>query len=400
MLDNTWRHLGAMMLGAALALPLAAMAQQKGTAGESPAQKSAQEPVQTAHPVPKGGDLKLLDEAARNGQDAPVTPHPMREGQKPKEPLVRPAPVQGSTAVPGWNNPPAWGSISESRQYASIPGVDRSQLIQGDGRRWREFRNGPLTNYGGWLFGIVFLAIMVFYLVMGPVKLKHPPTGRLIERFNAVERTAHWTTAISFVLLALTGVIMLWGKHIILPWLGYSGFSTLTVFGKNLHNFVGPLFIFSILVTFLIFVRDNLFRRIDWTWIAHFGGMYSAKEIPSGRFNGLEKVWFWGGLTLLGLVMAVTGLILDFPNWDQSRQLMQLANVVHDIAAVLFIAASFGHVYIGTIGMQGAYRAMREGYVDEEWAREHHSIWYDEVRAGKRPEKILGGTAVPAAGDD
>jgi formate dehydrogenase subunit gamma len=400
MIDKASRRLGAFMLGAALALPLASLAQDKGQAGQSAAQKTAQEPVQSAHPVPQGGDLKLLDQAAVNGKDAPTTPNPAKEGQKPQAPAVRPAPVQGSTAVPGWNNPPAWDSISQSRQYASIPGVDRSQLIQSQGRQWREFRNGPLTNYGGWLFGIVFLAIMLFYFVKGTIGLKNPPTGRLIERFNAVERTAHWTTAISFVLLALTGVIMLWGKHIILPWLGYSGFSTLTVFGKNLHNFVGPLFIFSILVTFLIFVRDNLFRRIDWTWIAHFGGMYSAKEIPSGRFNGLEKVWFWGGLTLLGLVMAVTGLILDFPNWDQSRQLMQLANVVHDIAAVLFIAASFGHVYIGTIGMQGAYRAMREGYVDEEWAREHHSIWYDEVRAGKRPEKILGGTAVPAAGDD
>jgi len=400
MLDNTWRPLGAFVLGAALALPLAALAQDKGQSGQSAAQKTAQEPVQSAHPVPQGGDLKMLDEAARNGKDAPVTPNPAKEGQKPQAPAVRPAPVQGSTAVPGWNNPPHWDSISQSRQYASIPGVDRSQLIQSQGREWREFRNQKLTIYGGWLIGIVFLAIMLFYFVKGTIRLKHPPTGRLIERFNAVERASHWTMAISFVLLALTGVIMLWGKYIILPWLGYGAFAWLTVLGKNVHNFIGPLFIFAILVSFLIFVRDNLVHRIDITWIAHMGGMYSGKEIPSGRFNGLEKVWFWGGMTLLGLVMAASGLVLDFPNWDQSRQLMQLANVVHDIAAVLFISAAFGHVYMGTIGMEGAYRAMREGYVDEEWAREHHSLWYDDVRQGKRPEKIVTGTAVPAAGDD
>lgn len=381
MFAKTVRHLGALITGVALAWPLAA---------------SAQAPS----PAPSQAPAQAFDQAARDGSAPPTTAQPQKQGQKPQAPELRPAPVQGSTAIPGWNNPPQWGSISETRQYASLPGVDTNRLIQAEGRRWRAFRNGPLTVYGGWFIGIVFLAIMLFYFVKGSIKLRNPPTGRLIERFNAVERASHWTMAISFVLLALTGVIMLWGKYIILPWLGYSGFSWLTIVGKNVHNFVGPLFIFSILVSFLIFVRDNLLRSWDWKWMASFGGMFSGHEVPSGRFNGLEKVWFWGGMTLLGLVMAVTGLILDFPNWDQSRQIMQLANVVHDVAAVLFIAAAFGHVYMGTIGMEGAYRAMRDGYVDEEWAREHHSIWYDEVRQGKRPEKIVTGTAVPAAGDD
>ncbi|HZZ92819.1 MAG TPA: formate dehydrogenase subunit gamma [Usitatibacter sp.] len=375
---RTLRHLGAMILGALLALPLAALSQQ---------------PAQSPPPV------KAFDMPARDGSDAPKSGGE-KDAQKPRPPQLAPAPVQGSTAVPGWNKPPEWGSISETRQYASLPGIDTNRLIQRQGREWRAFRNGPLTFYGGWLIGIVFFAIMLFYFVKGSIKLKHAPTGRLIERFNAVERAAHWTMAISFVFLALTGAIMLWGKYIILPWLGYSGFSWLTIVGKNLHNFVGPLFIFALLVSFLIFVRDNVITRVDWAWMSHMGGMFSGKEVPSGRFNGLEKVWFWGGLTLLGLVMAATGLILDFPNWDQSRQIMQLANVVHDISAVLFISAALGHAYMGTIGMEGAYRAMRDGYVDEEWAREHHSLWYDEVRQGKRPEKIVTGRAMPAAGDD
>ena len=385
-LQTTMRRLGALLLGAALAFPLFSLAQD----AKAPPDVAARQSPET----------RVHDDSARGGKPPPETPNPAKEGQRPRMPALQPAPVQGSTAVPGWNNPPNWGSVSETRQYASIPGVDRANLIQSEGRQWRAFRNGPLTVYGGWLIGIVFLAIMLFYLVKGSIKLKHPPTGRLIERFNAVECTAHWTMAICFVVLALTGVILLWGKYIILPWLGYSGFSWLTILGKNLHNFVGPLFIFAILVSFLIFVRDNLLTRIDWTWIAHFGGMFSSKEVPSGRFNGLEKMWFWGGMTLLGLIMGATGLILDFPNWDQSRQLMQLANVVHGIAAVLFISAAFGHVYMGTIGMDGAYRAMRDGYVDEEWAREHHVLWYEDVREGKRPEKIMTGGAVPAAGDD
>jgi formate dehydrogenase subunit gamma len=380
------RRFGALMVGAALLLPLAAGAQAQGAA-------------QTAKP-PAQGDLKVFDDPARGQKEAPTTPNVAKEGQKPKAPQIAPAATPGSTAVPGWNNPPQWGGVSESRQYASIPGVDRAQLIQGAGRQWRAFRNGPLTQYGGWVIGIVFLAIMLFYFIKGSIKLRAAPTGRLIERFNAVERASHWTMAISFVVLALSGIVMLWGKYLVLPWLGYGAFSWLTIVLKNVHNFVGPLFIFSILISFLVFVRDNLLRSLDFKWIATFGGMFSGHEVPSGRFNGMEKMWFWGGMVLLGTIMAVTGLILDFPNWDQSRQMMQYANIVHDIAAVLFISAGLGHIYMGTIGMQGAYRAMRDGYVDEEWAREHHVLWYEEVKQGRRPEKIMPGGALPAAGDD
>src|SRR5206468_1035111 len=199
---------------------------------------------------------------------------------------------------------------------ASIPGVDRAQLIQGAGRQWRAFRNGPLTQYGGWVIGLVFLAIMLFYFVKGSIKLRAAPTGRLIERFNAVERASHWTMAVSFVVLALSGIVMLWGKYIVLPWLGYGGFSWLTVISKNLHNFVGPLFIFSILVSFLVFVRDNLLNRLDFKWIATFGGMLSGHEVPPARFDAMENVWFWAGMVLLRGAVGVTGLILDVPDWD------------------------------------------------------------------------------------
>jgi formate dehydrogenase subunit gamma len=367
MFENQARHLGALILGAALALPLSAMAQTSAQPAASPA--------------------------------PPTTAAPQKE-QKPVAPAVAPVPLQGSTAVPGWNNPPAWDGASERPQYASVPGVDTNRLIQGAGREWRAFRNGPVTQYGGWLLVIVAAAILLFYVVKGRIKLHGPPTGRLIERFNAVERTAHWTMAISFVLLALSGVIILWGKYLILPWLGYTGFSWLTIVAKNLHNFVGPLFIFSIVVAFLIFVKDNLIQGRDIKWLTKLGGMLGKEEIPSGRFNGGEKAWFWGGMVLLGTVVSVTGLILDFPNWNQGRQIMQQANVVHAIAAILFIAAAFAHIYMGTIGMEGAYRSMRDGYVDEEWAREHHALWYEEVKQGKRSERIVGADPQPAPGDD
>jgi len=354
---------------------------------------------------------KSKTEMGKDINNPPVTAPTKNAGPKPVEPASTveavkagkpPVPIQGSTAVPGWNVPPDFRATSQERQYASLPGIDTNQLIQAQGRQWREWRNGPITRYGGWLFAFAFLVLLAFFLWRGPIKVHGSPTGRLIERFNAVERTTHWTVAISFVLLALSGVVILWGKHIILPWLGYAGFSWLTILSKNLHNFIGPLFIVSIVVLALLFFKDNLPRAYDIAWMKRLGGMFdkTGGEVPSGRFNAGEKVVYWAGLLGLGALMSVTGLILDFPNWNQGRELMQQANVVHAVAAVFFIAMIMGHAYLGTIGMEGAYKAMRDGYVDEQWAKEHHEIWYQEVKAGKRHERMLPGHVQPAPGDD
>ncbi len=302
-------------------------------------------------------------------------------------------------AAPSTNNPPAWGDVSSKPQYASVPGRETNVLIQAQGHEWRKLRNGPVTTYGGWLLVAVLAVLALFYLVKGPMKLHGQPTGRLIERFNAVERVAHWTMGISFVVLAITGIVILFGKHIILPWLGHSGFAWILTVGKNLHNFVGPLFIFALVVFILLYLKDNFLKPVDFSWLAGFGGMLSGKELPSGRFNGGEKMWFWVGVVILGITVSVTGLILDFPNWNQGREIMQESNLIHAIAAILFMAASLGHIYMGTIGMQGAYAAMRDGFVDETWAKEHHPLWYDDIKAGKRPEKIVSGAAQPATGD-
>ncbi|HEX3061362.1 MAG TPA: formate dehydrogenase subunit gamma [Usitatibacter sp.] len=367
-MQATARSLGALILGAALLLPMAATAQT---------------------PAPP--------------TTAPVSGTKVDEGKPQVSPPTvasPPTPSQGSTAVPGWNNPPkSWEAASEKPQYASIPGRETNVLIQADGRKWRVFHNGPLVTYGGWLVVVVFALLILVYLVMGKIRLAEPPTGRLIERFNAVERTSHWTMATCFVFLALTGAFMLWGKYLVLPWLGYKGFAWTTIAFKTVHNFVGPLFIFSLAVSFLIFVKDNLWRARDTQWMLHVGAMFKHKEVPSGRFNGGEKLWFWGGLVFLGLFVSVTGLILDFPNWNQGREAMQYANEIHAIAAVCFIAGAFIHIYIGTIGMEGAYQGMRRGYVDEEWAREHHLLWYEDVKAGRRPERIAPAGAQPATGD-
>jgi formate dehydrogenase subunit gamma len=194
---------------------------------------------------------------------------------------------------------------------------------------------------------------------------------------------------ISFVILGLTGLVLTFGKHILLPVIGYTLFAWLANLSKNLHNFVGPIFSVALPVFIVMFIRDNLPRAYDVQWVAKFGGMLDKKggHVPSGRFNAGEKALFWILVVILSLILVVTGYILNFPNFDQTRSTMQTANVIHMIAGLLGIAMACFHVYLGTIGMRGAYQAMRTGYVDEAWAKEHHEYWYEEVKGGRSRQK-------------
>jgi formate dehydrogenase subunit gamma len=195
--------------------------------------------------------------------------------------------------------------------------------------------------------------------------------------------------------LGISGLVMFFGKHLLLPIMGYTLFAWLTVLCKNLHNFVGPFFIVATVIFVVLFIRDNLPRAYDLKWFAKSWAYLTGKEhVPSGRFNAGEKVWFWGGVVVLSVVVSWSGLILLFPNFDQTRAVMQEAWIWHAVAALIYIALSLGHIYLGTLGVEGAYQAMRTGYVDEVWAKEHHEIWYNEVKSGRRRE--AAGGAIPA----
>ena len=287
--------------------------------------------------------------------------------------------AQRQVTQPG-NNAPVWREIrSGDPAYTSIKGQETNVLIQPTmklpgqpaltgGEAWRLFRNGVITPIAGWLLAAVVVVIGAFYAWKGPVKVHGQPTGRLIERFTPLHRYVHWVVGISFVILAITGVIILLGKYVLLPVIGYTIFSWLTSLSKNVHNFVGPIFVISLPVFIVLFAKDNLPKAYDLKWFKSAGGMFGGKHVPSGKFNGGEKVWFWTGVVVLSIVVCITGLILLFPNFDQVRAVMILANITHAIAAVLVVAMSMGHIYLGTIGVEGAYRAMRNGYVDESWA--------------------------------
>jgi formate dehydrogenase subunit gamma len=225
-------------------------------------------------------------------------------------------------------------------------------------------------------------------LIKGALKLHDQPTGRLLERFPPVERIVHWTTAVTFLILAVTGLAILFGKHLLVPVIGHSAFGYLMVVGKNVHNFVGPVFALATLAMIVIWARDNVWHNIDAQWISKAGGLLSGEHVPSGRFNFGEKTWFWIGVTILGLIVAASGLFMDFPNFGQGRADMQTANLIHAVSAIVMLVLSFGHIYMGTIGVHGALDSMKTGYVDETWAREHHEVWFNEVKAGRsgRPQ--------------
>lgn len=305
-------------------------------------------------------------------------------------------------AVQPLNNAPVWRDVRSgdvnAYQTTQVRGTETNVLIQSEGQIWREIRNGPITIYGGWLIVVIAVMIGLFYAWKGPIKVHEKPSGRMIERFNAWERIIHWTTAISFVVLALSGIVMLFGKHILLPVFGYTLFSWLSILSKNLHNFVGPLFVICTVLMVITFLRDNLPRAYDWLWIRKAGGLVSGQHVPSGRFNAGEKGWFWVGVTVLGIVVSVTGVILDFPQLvDGARNSMQQANMIHAIAAVIFMTIGLGHIYLGTIGMEGAYESMRNGTVDETWAKEHHEYWYNEVAANRSAQGSAPSAAVASS---
>ena len=365
-----------LMLGGALSVA-AQTAPAVSPAAAPQADKAAAPGVQSANifsiAPDANTDPKYADQ--NNGERNKVQP-----GNN--SPILRQvgAGATGYSSLPASEAPEAGNLIQPFVQY---PG---SKLTTA-GEAWRQVRNNWIIPYGGSLLLIAALAIALFYYGKGTMKLHGQETGRKIERFTPLERAAHWTNAIAFVCLAVSGLVIAWGKFFIQPIIGNALFGWLTYALKNLHNFAGPLFAVSLIIVFVTFLKDNWPSKEDITWLLKGGGMFSGQEVPSHRFNAGEKVVFWLGVLGLGVIVVASGLVLDklIPGLIYERGTMQIANMIHGVATVLMMAMFMGHIYMGTIGMQGAYSAMRTGYVDETWAKEHHELWYDDIKAGKIP---------------
>jgi len=253
-------------------------------------------------------------------------------------------------------------------------------LEQPAGRVWDHFHE--VTLY--WVGAIVILgtlaALAAAYFLLGRLRISAGRSGRKVLRFKAVERFAHWLTAVSFVVLGVTGLNITFGKHVLLPLIGYDAFAAFSEAAKYVHNFTSFAFVLGLVLIVAIFIKDNIPDKTDIEWFRQGGGFIKSKHAPARRFNAGEKLVFWGALGA-GILVSVSGYLLLFPFYVTDIAGMQIAQVVHAVIAVLFVALILGHIYIGTLGMEGAFEAMWTGEVDYNWAKEHHDLWLDDERA-------------------
>jgi len=217
-------------------------------------------------------------------------------------------------------------------------------------------------------------ALAAAYLIIGRLRISKGRSGQKVRRFNAFERFSHWLTAISFVVLGLTGLNITFGKILLLPMIGPEAFSSLSQAAKYVHNFVSASFVIGLVLIVALWIKDNIPQKVDIEWIKQGGGFIKAKHAPSGRFNAGEKLVFWFALGA-GVAVIISGYLLMFPFYVTDIAGMQIAQVVHAVIAVLFVAVIIAHIYIGTLGMEGAFEAMANGDVDLNWAKEHHDLW-------------------------
>ena len=255
-----------------------------------------------------------------------------------------------------------------------IPDTKASVLIQPAGRSWEYFHE-VLLHWGGAivLLGTILL-LGIAYLIIGRVRIAAGRSGQKVLRFKAFERFSHWLTAVSFVVLGLTGLNITFGKIVLLPLIGSDAFSEVSQLAKYAHNFTSFAFVAGLILIGVIFIKDNFPEKVDLEWIKQGGGFIKSKHAPAGRFNPGEKLVFWFSMGA-GIAVSVSGYLLLFPFSVTDIAGMQLAQIVHAVVAVLFVALILGHIYIGTLGMEGAFEAMGTGEVDLNWAKEHHDRW-------------------------
>ena len=259
-------------------------------------------------------------------------------------------------------------------------------LIQPAGRTWDYFHQVVLRWIGAIAIIGTLAALAAAYWILGRLRITEGRSGRKILRFKQFERFAHWLTAVSFVVLAVTGLNITFGKALLLPLIGPDAFSAFSQYAKYTHNFVSFAFVLGLALIVALFIKDNIPDKTDIEWFRQGGGFIKSRHAPARRFNAGEKLVFWGALGA-GVAVTISGFLLLFPFYVTNIFGMQIAQGVHAVIAILFIALILGHIYIGTLGMEGAFEAMATGEVDFNWAKEHHDLWLEEQLARTRPGK-------------
>ena len=304
----------------------------------------------------------------------------------------------------GAPNPTA-SAVSEDQLLQQLPRIEgqidipneRERVLeQPAGRHWDHFHEVTLRWSGAIVILGMIAALGAAYLIIGRLQISKGRAGMKVPRFNSFERFSHWLTAVSFVVLALTGMNITFGKIVLLPIIGPEAFSSLSLAAKYVHNFVSASFVIGLALIAALWIKDNIPQKVDIDWIKQGGGFIKSKHAPSGRFNAGEKLVFWFALGA-GAAVTISGYLLMFPFYVTDIAGMQIAQIVHAVVAILFIAVIIGHIYIGTLGMEGAFEAMATGEVDLNWAKEHHDLWLEEQLTKERLAPQSGqSSAAPA----
>ena len=312
-----------------------------------------------------------------------------------------PAAVSGVVPNPGTDY---WRDVRQRDAplagTSQVRGVDTGILISQAGEEWRQYRNEKLVPVSAAILGGMLAIFILYYFIRGKIRIEAGRSGERLRRYTTPEMVVHWLLAISFVILALSGLILLYGRWALIPLLGPEGFSVTATVCKNLHNYVGLFFAVIIPIAFFLYLKDSLFNlKVDSKWFMRAGGYLGGEEPSAQKVNAGQKAWYWVAM-LGGFVLVASGLVLDFPNFQQGREWLQDAHIIHTIASVGVMAFFIVHLYLATIGVEGALESMTTGYVDANWARQHHDLWYEEVQSAE-PEKgeessLSGGT--PAGG--
>lgn len=377
----------AALLLAALCLPGA----------EARAQAQAIPPAAEAPPVvtspggsvrPPAGAVNLPDAATPGGSVRP--PGMSSEGPVGVPPAAKKLGQESTTDL--------WRGVREGQGGRVVmPSREAGVLIQSEGEDWRVRRNEFVVRYGAQILLGILALLAVYFLVRGRIRITGGRSGRVIPRFALGQRIAHWMVAALFVLLGVSGLVLLLGKSVLMPVIGKEAFALIASASLQGHNLFGPIFIPAILALFVMFVRGNGYGLVDLKWLLKGGGLLGG-HASSHKYNFGEKTWFWLSV-LLGIVLSASGVVLLFPDALADRQLAQLANLAHAVAAIVFIGVGIGHAYLGTIGMEGALEGMTRGTVDENWAKDHHDLWYEDHKKGATTDTRMAEVRAAAVGD-
>ncbi len=276
-----------------------------------------------------------------------------------------------------------WRAVRQRNEVVKgktqVKSLKAGTLIDTKAYQWREFRYQWLLPYGGYFLLGVFGFLLLLFLLIRKRKIPKGRSGKTVSRMSVMQRVSHWFLVLLVGFMASTGLLLLFGRFAVIPLIGVQAFSPIASASKEGHNLFGPLLVVAIVMMLVYFIRYNFPAKVDFKWLVTLGGLLTKKHVETGFFNAGEKVLYWA-VIFLGVILSVTGLILLFPVFEETASLSQLVISIHAIAALLLVALAFAHIWM-VLKVEGTIDAMNTGNVDDNWAKTHHSLWYEKLKS-------------------